>query len=243
MTTMRVVISQSMYFPWVGFLEQILLADVFVLYDDVQFSKGSFTNRVQIKTATGSSWLTLPLSGLRLGQKINEVQLNNEKNWRRAHRDKLHQAYSKAPFLKEMLDLVDRVFAEPCTSLSELSYRSIFEVAKYFDLTVNLVQFNSVDLGVAGGGSQRVLDIMRRLGGDTYITGHGAKKYLDHQAFEKNGIDVRYMNYQCVPYPQLYGKFTPYVSSLDLIANCGLSGIDYLQPKTLNWKEYFNEFK
>ncbi|NBX37756.1 MAG: hypothetical protein EBR10_11170, partial [Planctomycetes bacterium] len=51
---MRIVISQSMYFPWVGFLEQMSLADIFVVYDDVQFSKGSFTSRVQAKTAAGS---------------------------------------------------------------------------------------------------------------------------------------------------------------------------------------------
>ena len=59
---MRVVISQSMYFPWVGMLEQIRLADVFIHYDDVQFSKGSFSNRVQVKQPDGTSaWMTIPL--------------------------------------------------------------------------------------------------------------------------------------------------------------------------------------
>ena len=48
---MKVVISQSMFFPWVGFLEQLKLADVYVFYDDVQFSKGSFTNRVRVKAS------------------------------------------------------------------------------------------------------------------------------------------------------------------------------------------------
>ena len=44
-----VVISQPMYFPWVGMLEQMALADVWVHLDDAQFSKGGFFNRVQIK--------------------------------------------------------------------------------------------------------------------------------------------------------------------------------------------------
>ena len=48
---MKVVISQSMFFPWVDFLEQLKLADLNVFYDDVQFSKGSFTNRVRIKAS------------------------------------------------------------------------------------------------------------------------------------------------------------------------------------------------
>ncbi len=59
-----VVISQPMLFPWAGMFEQIRLADVYVHYPDVQFSKGSFTNRVQVKTAGGSRWLTLPLRDL-----------------------------------------------------------------------------------------------------------------------------------------------------------------------------------
>ena len=66
---MKVVISQPMFFPWVGFLEQMRLADVYVHYDDVQFSKGSFTNRVQIKTPEGFIWLTAPLRNLRAGRK------------------------------------------------------------------------------------------------------------------------------------------------------------------------------
>ena len=40
-----VVISQPMYFPWVGFLSQISMASTIIWLDDVQFSKGSFTNR------------------------------------------------------------------------------------------------------------------------------------------------------------------------------------------------------
>lgn len=97
---MQVVISQSMYFPWVGFLEQLRLADVFVVYDDVQFSKGSFTNRVQIKTSTGSRWMTVPLQNFHLGQQIDQVRLDDRRDWRGQHRDMLRKAYHQAPFLK-----------------------------------------------------------------------------------------------------------------------------------------------
>ena len=72
MTT--VVVSQPMLFPWVGLFEQIRLADVFVYYDDVAFSKGSFFNRVQIKTSRGSKWLTVPLEHFELGTAINAVR-------------------------------------------------------------------------------------------------------------------------------------------------------------------------
>ena len=69
-----VVISQPMYFPWVGMLEQMALADVWVHLDDAQFSKGGFFNRVQIKTTDGTPWLTVPLAENKLGQPLNEIQ-------------------------------------------------------------------------------------------------------------------------------------------------------------------------
>jgi hypothetical protein len=46
------------------------------------------------------------------------------------------------------------------------------------------------------------------------------------------------MDYRLDPYPQLHGDFTPYVSALDLIANCGVSGRDRIRSGTLYWKEF-----
>jgi hypothetical protein len=235
---MRVVISQSMYFPWVGFLEQLRLADVFVFYDDVQFSKGSFTNRVQVKTAGGSRWMTAPLPGLRLGQRIDEVLLDSQRDWRIQHRDMLRQAYQDAPYLNDMLALVDDVFARPLTTLSDLARASVLALAGYFGLTSKLRILDAAALEIGGSSSTRVLDIVRSLSGTTYITGHGARNYLDHAAFENAGIAVHYMQYRCVPYPQLHGAFTPYVSGLDLVANCGRDGAAVICSEAIDWKEF-----
>jgi len=238
---MQVVISQSMYFPWVGFLEQLRLADVFVRYDDVQFSKGSFTNRVQIKTASGPRWLTVPLPGLHLGQCINTVQLDDRRDWRGQHRDQLAQAYRKAPYAAQMLSLVDAVFSQPVTTLSQLAHASTLALADYFGLTDDLRQYDVTSLNIPGNSSQRVLDVVRKVDGTVYITGHGARNYLDHAAFEQAGVAVQYMHYRRLPYPQLHGEFTPYVSALDLVANCGREGIRYIQSTTIAWKEFVNE--
>lgn len=238
---MRVVISQSMYFPWVGMLEQLRLADKFVHYDDVQFSKGSFTNRVQVKTTAGLRWLTLPLVGLKLGQRIDQVQLNEEKDWRSQHRETLRQAYFKAPFRDDMLRLVDDVFSEPTSSLSQIARHSMKALADYFDVSPGMQVYDAADMGIPGHGSQRVLDVVEILNGDTYITGHGARNYLDHELFENRNIEVRYMDYKRLPYPQINGEFTPYVAGLDLVANCGKDGAKFIQSEAINWREFLNE--
>jgi len=225
-----------MYFPWVGMLEQMRLADIFVHLDDAQFSKGGFSNRVQVKTKQGSQWLTVPLAKKRLGQAINEVQLS-EHDWQRKHLATLKQAYAKAPYLQEMLSLVEAVFGSGAETLSELSASSMEAMATYLGLEKpKTIQWSS-KLLVSGSGWPRVLEMCRSLGAERYVTGLGALKYLDHETFEKEGIPVEYMAYEKAPYPQLHGDFTPFVSGLDLIANCGRSGCEFIRSGTVHWKE------
>ncbi|MCT7961889.1 WbqC family protein [Laspinema sp. D1] len=237
---MKIVISQPMYFPWVGMFEQINLCDAYVNYDDVQFSKGSFTNRVQIKTnsSRGFNWLTVPVKNLKLGILINDLEINNQKNWQNQHLELLKQAYKNAPYVKEMLDLVTNLFDLYLTTISELSMKSMELVISYFDLASDKTFYTASNLGIEGSSSERVYQIVKYLNGTHYITGHGAKNYLDHSLFEKNGIRVEYMDYLKLPYPQQFSAFNPHVSVLDLIANTGKQGKNYIRSSTIYWKEF-----
>lgn len=235
---MNVVISQSMYFPWVGLLEQIRLADVFVHYDDVQYTR-AFYNRVQVKTSAGVQWMTVPLKEQHRGQLIDEVRVDESRDWRTEHRALLKRAYIGAPFFDDMLKVVDRAFQPSAVSLADVSRNSMLALAEYFGLDAHFM--NSRELEIGGHSSQRLHDLTQRLGGSVYVTGHGAKNYLDHELFERSGIAVEYMNYQCVPYAQLHGAFTPYVSGLDLVANCGRAGAEVIVSQSTHWRGFVNQ--
>jgi len=237
---MRVVISQSMYFPWVGLLEQIRLADVFIHYDDVQFSKGSFSNRVQVKTPGGMTWMTVPLSEHRLGQTIDEVRVQPARTWRNRHLALLEQSFEGAPHASDALDLAASVTAGDHQTVADLSRESMLALCRYFELDTKTRYADSRDFDIAGSGSERVLTLVKAVGGTDYITGHGARNYLDHALFETAGVSVSYMDYQCTPYPQLHGTFTPYVTTLDLVANCGRAGMTSIASQTRNWKEFLD---
>lgn len=238
---MNIVISQSMYFPWVGMLEQVRLADIFVHYDDVQFSKGSLTNRVQVKAASGTTaWMTVPLLGLRLGQRIDEVRPQAPARWTRAHLAQLEASFTSAPYAADALALARDVLTVEHRTLAGLARASLLALAAYFGLDRHCRFIDSVDLGIGGSGSQRVLDIVAALGGTRYITGHGAWRYLDHAGFDAAGIRVAYMDYRRVPYPQSHGAFTPFVTGLDLVAHQGPAGIDRIVSQAIDWKDLPN---
>lgn len=235
---MNIVISQPMYFPWVGMFEQIALADVFVFYTDVQYSKGSFTNRVQIKTQTGTSWMTVPLENLKLGQRIDEVAVKPIGDWKPRHLALLRQALGDAPFFEDAEELLQQLPDSESATIADVSSASMLAVCGYFGLDKK-TRFVGIDeLGIGGKSSERVLNVVKALSGDCYITGHGASNYLDHEMFEEAGVAVEYMDYQCTPYPQFHGPFTPFVSVLDLIAHCGRDGISRIHSGTKPWQSF-----
>lgn len=222
-------------------LEQIRCSDIFVHYDDVQFSRGGFCNRVQIKTQQGTRWLTIPLPGQKLGQNINEVRLDQDTNWQHGHIEQLKQAYAAAPFKKDMLAVIDSVFALPNKTLADLTQASVEALIRYFPgLGDNKRILRSSALGIPGSSTRRLIDLCNALEVGKYVTGHGARNYLDHEAFEAIDVSVFYMDYGLTPYPQLHGAFTPYVSALDLIANRGPAGITEIGTKTCPWREFLD---
>lgn len=92
---------------------------------------------------------------------------------------------------------------------------------------------------ITGKGWRRILDLVHAVGGTRYLTGHGAANYLDHAAFEAEGITVDYMGYEFLPWPQQHGDFSPYVTSLDLIANVPPENrTAHLSRKTVPWRDF-----
>jgi hypothetical protein len=231
----RVVISQPMYFPWVGFLAQMALADVMIWLDDVQFSKGSFTNRVQVKTNDGVKWMSVPLVGKGSHKQIMDLETSDPKIGTK-HRSLLANALADAPFRDEALGLLETAWKP--ASLVECLIASAECLADAVALAPRST-FRSSQMGVAGNGSERVLGLVQAVGGTCYVTGHGARNYLEHARFEDVGIGVEYMQYQPKPWPQAQGDFTPYVTALDLVAQVPpAERVVHLAPATEHWKSF-----
>jgi hypothetical protein len=217
------------------------LADVFVHYDDVQFSKGHFMNRVQVKTASGSKWMTIPLESVRLGTPINEVRIDESSDWRSKHLRMLEDAYADAPYLETVLELVTRLYSQRTPWLCEVVVAALDAVASELGVIEGRRFARSSQLDIGGRKTDRVLAMVAHFGGDEYITGWGAQNYLDHLLFERSGVAVSYMDYARQPYAQLHGEFNASVSILDLIANVGPAAPDYLHPRVTPWRQFIGQ--
>ena len=96
---MIVAIHQLHYLPWPRYFHKIAKADVFVVLDNIQFNKNGWQNRNKIKTATGSSIVTVPVLHQQ-SQLLSDVQTDNKNTWRRKHWNAFLTNYGEAPFFK-----------------------------------------------------------------------------------------------------------------------------------------------
>jgi hypothetical protein len=226
-----------MFLPWIGLFEQIRLADVFVHYDDVQFPQGrSLISRVQIKSANGIQWLTVPIDHARSGKLIADVITFDEQDWRSKHLKSIRHAYSHAPHFQAMFALAEKLYDCASNRLADFNIAATEQIAALLRLAPQFMRSSS--LAVGGASTQRLVNLCEATDCDVYVTGHGGLNYLDHEQFERKQITVRYMDYQKVTYPQLHGSFTPYVSILDAIANCGDSTRDLLCSEAVYWRSF-----
>ena len=120
----KVAILQSNYIPWKGYFDLIAKADVFVVYDEVQYTKNDWRNRNIILTQNGPNWITIPVRVNNLDQKIFETKIAST-NWNRKHYNSIIFNYSKAPFFKDFKDFLEELYNVNSEFLSEINIRYI----------------------------------------------------------------------------------------------------------------------
>ncbi|MCB0391785.1 MAG: WbqC family protein [Bdellovibrionales bacterium] len=226
---MKLAILQPNYIPWRGYFDLIGLVDVFVLYDDVQYTKDDWRNRNQILGPSGPFWLTIPVKtkGL-MGQKINEVKVL-QNNWQKKHWRSIEVNYQKAPFFKNYGSELFELYQNEFEFLIDVNKKFIFKICEWLGIRTKIIC--SSEIVYAGeSASEKVLSICEVMGATEYLSGPSAKNYLNEKLFEQNSVKVNYMDYsKYKPYPQLFSGFESHpLSIIDLLFNCGSESIKYL---------------
>ena len=227
---MKAVILQPSYIPWRGYFDQIRRSDVFIFYDDVQYDKDGWRNRNRIKTSQGMQWLTIPVHsrGVTGGVPICEIEIDNSRPWARKHLTALSVAYGRAPYFKQFLPLLNDFYARTDARLADFVIALTMSLSGELGIHGTRFMRSSEITGVTGRKTDRLIEILSRVGADHYISGPSAQGYIEAEKFEAAGIALEYMSYDYPEYPQLHGAFEPHVTILDLLFMTGAEASQYL---------------
>ena len=215
---MRVSIHQPHYLAWLPYLGKVVQSDVFIILDDVEFTRNGYQNRNRIKTGQGPLTLTVPVRH-KLAQKITDVTVA-EDGWRKKHWASIQQAYRKTRYFKryepELQTFYEAAWTDlagPLSAMLEWLFRAVGHQVRVL---------RSSTLGVTSCSSQRLVELVRAVGGSGYLSGsHALQAYLDPSVFDQNGLSLELFDWTCPGYHQLHGEFVPNLAALDALFNVG----------------------
>lgn len=216
---MIVSIHQPAYLPWLGYFDRIAQSDLFIVLDNVQIERNSFTNRNKIKTANGSTWLTVPvcLNG-HFEKTIADIEIDETQDWRKKHLRSIEQSYSRAPNFREKFGRLSAIYHDRESRLARLCIAQLrFWLA---ELRIETPVLLASELPVGGRKSDLVLSLCRHVGATAYLSGPLGRDYLNETEFEDAGIHIKYHAFQHPVYSQLYGEFVPAMAVVDYWMNC-----------------------
>ncbi len=221
-------VHQPDFLPWFGFFNKIKQSNVFVVLDDVQYSKESYMNRVKLLMGGEPRYFTAPVVKQRCGKsfrlKLVHESIFADEIWKSKLLKTFQTHYARCSYFTEAMDLMRQICAIPGDNLCTFNTEAVKLICATLHLGTDHFVFSS-SLGVSSTRAQRIVDIGRAVGCDTYLSGTGAKTYNDATLFDAAGIRL---TYQQVNHPQYRqpgtSDFHPGLSMLDVIANCGFLG-------------------
>jgi hypothetical protein len=232
----NVVILQPSYIPWRGVFDQIYRADLFIFYDDVQYDKHGWRNRNQIKTAQGKQWLTIPVhsAGVTQGRPICEIEIDWSKPWAKSHWKALTFAYGRAPYFRRYAEFLEPFYQRRDRFLADFTIDLTIALARQLGITHTRFLRSSELSGIRGEKTDRLIQILQRVGATHYLSGPSAREYIEPEKFAAAGIPFDYIEYDYPAYPQLYPPYDPHVSILDLLFMTGPDALNYILRKESN---------
>ena len=132
---------------------------------------------------------------------------------------KLENSYLDTPYFNKYETKLEKIYMNMYDKLIDLNLEIIYFLMDAFNIKTKLV-FSS-ELGLTSRSTQRLVDIVESLGGDTYLSGSFGKNYLDISQFKEKNIKLEFQDFKHPVYKQNYDGFIPNMSSIDMLFNTG----------------------
>ena len=221
---MKIAIHQPNFCPYIGFFEKVKSSDIFILLDHVQYSKGDWHNRNRIMSQQGPQYLTIPVNAT-LEKRICDVNIAPEYNVTKIMKT-LDQCYNKTKYYEFYRPEFFKIFnsagialkTDSGYELERLNYNLLSYICNILNIPTSkfILSNHRPNLNYNLANNELLVDLMKNLWLEepiTYISGEGAKSYLDVKLFEEHNINVIFQHFIPTSYKQLYTKeFIPNLS-------------------------------
>ena len=225
---------QPNFIPYLGFFDKIQKSDIVVIRDEVQYVTKEFHNRNKIRINSHnqnillSKWLNVPVNNSLDYIKninINKDSLHKNKSWNKNILQNIKINYHKTPFFDEFFPEIGKIMDNSDDKLISLNMKLIKFLMKSFNIQTKIIMASDLKLKQnniqKSNASEDISNICKVLDANTYLSGGGAKIYLNEAPFINSEIKVEFQEFDHPIYSQAFPGFLPNMSALDALFCCG----------------------
>ncbi len=214
---MKAAIMQPYFLPYIGYWQLMYAADVFVVYDDVNYRKGGFINRNRLLENGAPAYFNINIVGASQNKLINQTDRLKDDRLTGKLLRRIVTCYKKAPCFEETYPVMEKIITYEETNLAQYLFTALKCMADYLGIDTQIILSSDMEKDNTLKGQDKVLDICRQLGADTYYNAIGGRKLYNREDFHRAGIELFFIETEEIIYPQFENAFVPGLSILDVL--------------------------
>lgn len=215
---MKLAIMQPYFMPYIGYFQLINAADLFVVYDNIQFTKKGWFHRNRILVNGKDKMFSVPLKkdSDYLDVVHRELADSFDNESKKIIR-KIKASYQKARYYKEVMPLVEECFERGSGNLFDFIHNSLKLLTQFLQIDTNIIISSSIDIDHTLKSQDKVLAICKSLNANIYINAIGGQDLYEVQTLRNKGIELRFIKTKPVEYKQFDNEFVPWLSIIDVM--------------------------
>jgi len=213
---MRLAIMQPYFLPYIGYFQLIAAADVFIVHDNIKYTKKGWINRNRMLQNGKAVTFSLPLKRDSDYLDIRQRELAADFS-----RDKLVNqikgAYRHAPYFAETMPLVEQIIRHEETNLFHFLRHSIVRTCEHLRITTQIRISSGIAIAPELKHQDRVVALCEAVGARTYVNSIGGTELYAKESFREKGIDLQFVRSKPFAYAQFGNAFIPWLSIIDVM--------------------------
>lgn len=213
---MRVAIMQPYFFPYVGYFQLIGAVDLFIVYDNIKYTKKGWINRNRMLQSGRDAMFSLPLRSDSDYLDVRDRALADDFN-----RDKLlnqlRGAYGRAPNFAEVFPMIDRAVRHNDKNLFGYLHHALVCTCDHLGLKTPIRISSTIDIDHGLKNQDKVIALAKAVGATTYVNAIGGLELYDREAFKAQDLDLKFIRSKPFEYRQFGDPFVPWLSIIDVL--------------------------
>jgi hypothetical protein len=213
---MKLGIMQPYFFPYIGYFQLINTVDMFVIYDNIKYTKKGWINRNRFLQNGRDILFSVPLikdsDFLHVKDRLVSDSFDKKKLL-----SQFKMSYLKSPEYKNVIPLVEDCIFYPNKNLFDYIFYSIQQVCNFLDIKTSFHISSHINIDHELKSQDKVIAICKKVNASTYINAIGGQELYDKEIFKENRIDLKFIKSNILEYNQFDHEFIPWLSIIDVM--------------------------